>query len=122
MPGKKSKRGWGKGRRSSSRIGRRHKNKFWKKKADIYVLPDKHVDDGGYKEHMSVATQSDTEEKEEEISSEVSEELEAEMDDSPEEIDAVSSYRVAKQQDDSKHVNSTSYCTVQSVRAHTYVK
>ena len=58
MPGN-SKDGWGKGCRSSSRIGHRHKNEFWKKKADIELLSDKDsdgiADDGGDKaEHMSI--------------------------------------------------------------------
>ena len=95
MPGN-SKDGWGKGRRSSSRIGRRHKNKFWKKKADIELLLDKHsdgiADDGGDEaEHMSIDILDEIEEKE--ISCEVPGDLEdivAEMDDSPRETDPVS--------------------------------
>ena len=97
MPGN-SKDGWGKG--CSSRIGRRHKNKFWKKKADIELLSDKHsdgiADDGGDEaEHMSIDILDEIEE--EEISCELPRDLEdivaeivAEMDDSPRETDPVS--------------------------------
>ena len=52
-----SKEGWGKGRRSLSRIGCQHKNKFWKKKVDIELLSDKHLDgiaDDRGEEHTSV--------------------------------------------------------------------
>jgi len=48
----------GKGHRSSSCIGHQHKNKVWKKKADIEVLLDMHLEDiadgGGDEEHRSV--------------------------------------------------------------------
>ena len=93
-----SKEGWGKGCRSLSCIGRRHKNKFWKKKVDIELLSVKHLDgiaDDRGEEHTSVDILDQIEE--EEISCEVPKDLEdiadeivAEMDDSPREADAVS--------------------------------